>query len=115
MIYSITGEFTPIMRFARDTKIYHSLKGVNQMNTKRTQIIDIDEIRITKEIETYIKNTERPENPRYDVSIDMFLKLGEMVYSGKVFDALTLMKRYAQAKGYRQAKAELMQMQKKTI
>ena len=77
------------------------------MNSTATNVIDIDEIRITKEIETYIKNTERPENPHYDISCYIFAKLGEMAYSGKVFDALMLMKRYGQAKGYRQAKAEL--------
>ena len=77
------------------------------MSNTTTNVIDINEIRITREIETYIKNTERPENVRYDVSTSIYAQLGDMAYSGKVFDALFLMERYAKAKGYRQAKAEL--------
>lgn len=76
------------------------------MNSNATEVVDLNIVRLTREIETYIKNTKCPENTRYDISSSIWLQLGEMAYSGKVFEALILMKRYAHAKGYRQAKAE---------
>lgn len=76
------------------------------MNSNTTEVVDLNIVRLTRKIETYIKNSGRPKNVRYDISASEFALLGDMAYSGKVFDAIHLAIEYGKAKGYRQAKAE---------
>ncbi len=80
------------------------------MNTNTTKVIDISTYRELQKIQTYIKNTKRPDNPRYDASAYQLKLLGDMAYSGNIFQAIYLAFRYGKAKGYRQGKAEQKNM-----
>lgn len=96
------------------------------MNTKKGQIIDIDEIRRMKEIQAeaekqaeekykstlermraYIKNTEYQQSEHYKLSYSELRIIGDYVINEKeLAKGLLLAFNYGHAKGYRQAKAE---------
>lgn len=96
------------------------------MNTKKAQVIDIDEIRRMKEIqaeaekqaeekdksileriEAYIKNTKYKRNDRYTMSCSDAFAIGDYTFNEKdLAKGLLLAFNYGHAKGYRQAKAE---------
>lgn len=67
-------------------------------NRSKTEVIDINVHREVQKIETYIRNTERPENIRYDVSACDIRLLGEMAINGQLFNALMLAIQYGKAK-----------------
>jgi len=75
------------------------------INTNTSEAIDFTASELQK-IQTYIKNTGRPESVRYDIPVHQFKLLGDLAYSGDVFNALNLAIQYGKAKGYRQGKAE---------
>ena len=77
--------------------------------TNTAEVVDLSEYRELQKIQTYIKNTKRPENPRYDALAYQLELLGDMAYSGNIFQAIYLAFRYGKAKGYRQGKAEQRQ------
>jgi len=78
-------------------------------DTNTAEVVDLSEYRELQKIQTYIKNTKRPENPRFDASCYQFKLLGDMAYRGDVFRAIYFALNYGKAKGYRQAKAEQRQ------
>jgi len=97
------------------------------MNTKKAQVIDIDEIRRMKEIQAeaekrtkeknkaiierihaYIRNTKDKYNSYYNLTYSELHAIIDYMYKSKDSAmGLLLAFEYGHAKGYRQAKAEL--------
>lgn len=81
------------------------------INTNTAKVFDSSMKFELQKIQTYIKNTDMPENIRYDSTMDSMIVLVESAAIGQlpteqIFKAVLLAFRYGQAKGYRQAKAE---------